>query len=104
MIEHTTNKTRTENRNQVFLITYTEYVYRRLLNNHNYSMTEINDIVNGFGSAEEVSKFFDRFTLAFGKWLLERTPRTLEHPMEELLSEFREYLSYAPDSAQVDNY
>jgi hypothetical protein len=103
MNQHTSTKIRTENRNQVFLVNYTEYAYRKIMKTHVYSMGEINEIVTGFEDPKEINKFFDKFTIAFGNWLLHRTPRTLEHSMEELVAEFRDQLSVAPDNEQIDN-
>lgn len=58
---------------------------------NNYNSDDIiNIIINKFGSPKDLDKYFDKFTIEFGQWLLQRTPRTLEHPMEDLLTEFRE--------------
>jgi hypothetical protein len=93
------NTVRTLHRNHVFLIGYTEHIYRKL--GKYYSMDEIQKAVNGFASIEEINSFFDKFTLAFGRWLMGRHPRTLEHPMEELLAAFYDYMAEAPDKEQV---
>jgi hypothetical protein len=64
-------------------------------------MDEVQKVVNGFASIEEINSFFDKFALAFGRWLMNRHPRTLEHPMEELLTAFYDYLAEAPDRDQI---
>ena len=94
---------RTALRNIDYLKTFAE----RILCKHNikYTGDDLATIINNWGTPKEIDNFFDKFTVAFGKHLLalsERSPRTLEHSMDELLKDFRDTLSIAPDNEQID--
>lgn len=85
---------RTANRNIVFL-------YQAMEQIENNTET-IQQAIKRVGTPKEIDSFFDKFSTAFGKWLLQRNERTLEHSVEELLEAFRDYQAVAPDNEQVD--
>lgn len=85
---------RTANRNIVFLYQFAE--------NINTDPDIIQAAIQRTGTPKEIDAFFDRFTIAFGKWLLRLSDRAKEHPMEEILEMYREYISSSPDDEQID--
>jgi tRNA A37 threonylcarbamoyladenosine dehydratase len=85
---------RTANRNIVFL--------KKAMEQINNDAETINAVIRRVGTPKEIDAYFDIKTIAFGKWLLARNERTLEHSMEELMEAFNDYISSAPDSVQVD--
>jgi hypothetical protein len=92
---------RTANRNIDYLKLFAERVILSREGN-NYTGDDLNIIIRNFGTPKEIDSFFDKFTIAFGKWLLKRNERTLEHSVEELLEAFRDHLLTAPDDEQID--
>ncbi len=101
-----TGNQRTSNRNITYLKCFGErIIYSSKLRSHSKSLddNELDLIIQTWATPKQIDAYFDKFTIAFGKWLLQRTPRTLEHSMEELLADFREYQSTAPDDQQIDN-
>lgn len=92
---------RTANRNIDYLKSFAERVILSREGN-NYTGDDLNNYIKDFGTPKEIDAFFDKFTVAFGKWLLQRNERTLEHPVEELLEMYRDYLLTAPAEMQVD--
>ena len=85
---------RTANRNIVYLHKAMEQI--------NNDVETVQTAIKRVGTPKQIDAFFDKKTIAFGNWLLSRTERTLEHPMEELMEAFNEYQSTAPDKEQVD--
>lgn len=85
---------RAEHRNTVYLYKALEQI--------NNDAEVVQAAIKMVGTTKEINAFFDKFTIGFGKWLLQRNERTLEHSVEELLIAYREYLSTAPDSEQID--
>jgi hypothetical protein len=85
---------RTANRNIDYL--------RKVLEQINNDTEVVQKAINRLGTPKQIDAFFDKFTIAFGKWLIQRNQRTLEHSVEELLEFYRDYLSSGPDSEQID--
>lgn len=85
---------RTANRNIVYL--------RLTLEQINNNVDVVDQAIRRMGTPKEIDLYFDKFTIAFGKWLLQLNTRTIEHSVEDLLEYYRDYLSTAPDDEQVD--
>lgn len=101
--------THATHRNKVFLMTYTEYVYRKLIGNSNYSMQEISGIVEGYSKLDELNDFFDRFTVKFADFCSERewdktsaslgvdnAGNNIAKSTKDLLNDFRDYINTNP--------
>lgn len=88
---------RTANRNIDFL--------RKTVEQVNNDPETTQKAVDGMGTPKEIDAYFDVFTIAFGKHLvrlMNESPRTLEHSVEEILADFRLEISMAKDEFQVD--
>ena len=85
---------RTANRNLVYIYKALEQV--------NTDVDICQQALRRLGKPSQIDAYFDKFTIAFAKWLLKRNERTLEHSVEDLLKMYREYLSIAPDTEQID--
>lgn len=92
---------RTANRNIDFLKSFAERVILSREGN-NYTGDDLNQLIKYFGTPKEINSFFDKKSIAFGKWLLQRSERTLEHPMEELMDAFNDYLDESSAEKQID--
>ncbi len=103
---------RTANRNRVFLHAFAEKVLSyttgldddktKDFNTSNYD-DNIEKIIDQFGTNKEINDYFDKFTLAYGIWVL-RVFSIFKNKsiIEKDLIRFREYQLTAKDEEQVD--
>jgi len=87
---------RTANRNIDFL--------HRAMEQINNDVETIQSAIKRVGTPKEIDAFFDKKSIAFGRWLLGRNERTLEHSMEDLMQAYNDYIHSAPNEEQVDYY
>lgn len=106
MVNLIQDATHAAHRNKIFLINYTEYMYRVLLKKTDYPIQEIGTIVEEYADSKEVDDYFDKFTIKFTEWCVtqpwDKTSASLgtnEHgdniakSTKDLLEEFKQYLN-----------
>lgn len=92
---------RTANRNNHLLLNFLErYVVSK--EGGNYSLEELNQFTSKYITDEKVNKYFNKLPIHFGKWLLQRNDRTLEHSIEELFEMYYEQLITSSSDKQID--
>ena len=95
---------RTRNRNNILLLHFLEAYFLNETDGK-YDFQKLNDFVAKYSNQEKVDVFLNKVPIAFGKHiraLAERSPRTLEHSMEDLFKDFMDELLVAPDKCQID--
>lgn len=92
---------RTANRNNHLLLNFLErYVCSK--EGGNYNLEELNQFTSKYMNDKKVNQYFNKLAIHFGKWLLQRNERTLEHSVEELFEMYYEYIITAPAEEQID--
>lgn len=92
---------RTANRNNHLLLNFLErYVVSK--QGADYSLEELNQFTSKYINDEKVNQYFNKLPIHFGKWLLQRTDRTLEHSVEELFEMYYEWIITASSEEQID--
>lgn len=95
---------RTANRNIDYLKSFAELILCQ--NKISYTGDDLSNIVTKYaGDRKSIDDYFDRFTIAFGKHLvrlMNESPRTLEHSVEDILKDYRLELAQTKDEFQVD--
>ena len=101
-------KIRSITRNHYLLINFAEVLYRDL-GITDYDMRKIGKLVNDYNQSHKFDEFLDKFSIALLKFaqkpieLNGDLTKPIASTPEELLQEFKDYLSTAPDSEQVDD-
>ena len=98
---HHNSTIRTTMRNNVLFIHFLEsYCLNRY--GADYDLQEVGDFVAKYFNKEKVNDFLHKLPIEFGKWLIKRQPRTLEHSMEDVFNLFMDEYAEAEDFKQLD--
>lgn len=92
---------RTTNRNNHLLLCFLER-YVQLEKGSNYDFNELNNFTCKYIDQQNVNQYINKSAIHFGKWLLQRNERTLEHSVEELFQMYFDEISIAPADKQID--